>query len=129
MKLWLDEVKATARHQNVLIDKSMTLYDVMTAADLCVGYFSSVLLEALIVGIPVITLCDTPYEITPYAEYGLALRARSRDDFFALAQRLLYDEDTARAAFRASINANLRRFNYNNDGLATQRVAEYLLYN
>lgn len=117
---------------NIKIYKKGSFEQVLSQVDLVIGYTSTALLEALVCRVPVISL-DTGeyYSRLPLWEYGLSKRVSSFSELEAEIKKFIFDENQ-RKDFSNMIDKNLRLFNYDDDGRASQRIGEeihrFLIY-
>jgi UDP-N-acetylglucosamine 2-epimerase len=111
---------------NLVISREGDLVEILQNVDLVVGYNSTVLIEALISRIPVISL-DTGdfYNSVPLWNYGLAKRVVSFEDLHIQVNKILFSGGD-RANFMDAIEKNISLFNYKDDGKASDRIAEQL---
>jgi len=110
--------------ENIKISRAGNLDDILlNSVDVVAGYTSTSLIEALIYGIPTISI-DTGeyYNIFPIWEHGLSIRAVSLKDMEDHIKRLLYIPEEKEKAVK-SMCGNISVFNYNNDGMASRRIA------
>jgi len=116
--------------ENMVVDKSMDLKPLLNITDACIGFHSTVLVEAMVCGIPVITMShpDTHVNVCSYNDYGLSIHVDSFDDIESLLERMFDNNNrTFKDTVTNRIKQNAYRINYNNDGNATKRIAEYLM--
>lgn len=109
---------------NLRISRKEVLEELFLQVDLVIGEFAStVYLEALVYRIPVITIDTGEYfYYCGLSDYGLAKKVTSFQDLDTEIKRLLYNNEE-REAFVKRIDENYKLFNYNDDGLATQRIS------
>ena len=100
-----------------------SVFDLLAACDLMVNQFSTVTIEAAILGRPVITanFSGLPDPV-PYARFGLSTAAESMADIATLARRIL---DGEAQGFHAT-EEGLRLFVGPRDGRSAQRVADLI---
>lgn len=111
---------------NVTISRSEPLEDILQNVDLVIGCVSTVLIEALIYRVPVISM-DTGdfYNSLPLWSYGLSARVPSFEELDEAMNKILFSEKEKTLAVN-NMEKNLRLFNYNDDGRASERVAKAL---
>lgn len=104
-----------------------TLVDLLERADLAVGGFSTALIEAAILGVPVVAvnLTGTPFPLS-LGELGIATEVDDPQNLRAAVQALLTDEH-AIAAARGRQNDYFERNPHLRDGAAAERVAHRIV--
>jgi len=115
-------------NSNLIVDRSMDLKALLEITDACIGAHSSALVEAMICGVPVITIShpDTEVDIASFNEYGLSIHANSFDDVRSILEKLLDKRKGLRVEVKEKIKHNISSINYNDDGNATNRIADYI---
>jgi len=108
---------------NFLISHQGSLEKALEDTDLVIGYHSTALVEALIVGLPVISIDSGRfYNMLPLWKYRLSKRVTTFDILGEEIHSLLCNEQRCQAQ-RKEVDDKLHLFNYNNDGRATHRIA------
>lgn len=111
---------------NLTISCKDRLEDVFKRVDLSIGYNSTALLESLVHRIPVITSGMGEYKSYSLLwKYGLAKKASTFEELEMELKKLVYDTQERDKAVK-TIERNLHLFNYGDDGMASQRIAEEL---
>jgi len=125
--LWREIFKAdTASLSNIIISRKGSIEQVFSRTDLVIGYLSTAVIEALIHRIPVISL-DTGeyYNFLPLWEYGLSKKVSAFDELEEELKRQLFDKETRKISVE-NIDKNISLFNYDDDGRASERIANEL---
>ena len=120
----LAAVAGSMPQDRVSFRPSDSVFDLLAACDLMVNQFSTVTIEAAILGRPVITanFSGLPDPV-PYARFGLSTAAESMADISSLARRIL---DGEAKGFGAA-EEGLRLFVGPRDGRSAERVAELIV--
>jgi UDP-N-acetylglucosamine 2-epimerase len=119
----LTELMATMPADRVSFHPGDSVFDLLAACDLMVNQFSTVTIEAAILGRPTITanFSGIPDPV-PFARFGLSTAARSMADITTVTQRIL---DDGGAGFRAT-EEGMRRLVGPTDEGSARRVAEII---
>ncbi|GEM_PF-6427535 len=123
----LNDVVRSEQVKNVMIDRSTDLYSLLKIADICVGLYSTVLAEAMVCGVPVVTMnFDNRPEVVPYSEYNLSEKVNSAQELENILKKLLNGSTAFRNDLKERVKNNIHVINYKHDGKATERIAECL---
>lgn len=109
---------------NICIDAYTESNTILRMTDVCVGAFSSLLTEAMIFNIPVIT-----YNISNKisSHNWLSQHANSYEELTELLHKLVDKNMHFREDVIQRIKDNVSFLNYGDDGKSAERVAEYIL--
>jgi len=112
--------------KNVLVTEDIDLFHLLPACELLISSQSTVILEALIVGKPVVTvnLRDTK-DIFPFAEKGLAIGVYKAEDI-PLAIRMALEDCYAREKLFNARKKLLYDYSFGQDGESSKRVARLM---
>jgi len=110
-----------------VLPPNFDMQQAIRACDALLTSYSTVALEAMLAGKPVVTVNLTGQpDLVPYAREGAALGATSVDEI-ALAVRLALDGGLAREALLAAAKAYVQREIAQCDGHATERVIDAVM--
>jgi glycosyltransferase involved in cell wall biosynthesis len=110
---------------NAIAVKHFDIYDLLEISDIVIVWQSTVGLEALILGKPLIAFrFDMPAPV-PFAEYGAAVQVRSAEELVDAVRRVSTDKEL-RAALMQGRDSFVRSYIGEADGRATDRVIELI---
>ncbi|MBN1405020.1 MAG: hypothetical protein JW946_00690 [Candidatus Omnitrophica bacterium] len=123
----LRDVVKKEQLENVFIDRSINLSKLLKIIDVCVGFYSTVLAEAMICEVPVVTMnFDNRPEVTPYGEYNLCEKANSAAELENALRKILNGSEAFKNDLKERIKSNIHTINYKHDGKAAERIAQCL---
>ncbi len=112
--------------KNVTIIKDIDIHSLFRVSKILLTESSTVGLDSMIQGIPVITINFTGRpDIIPYASSGAAIGVKNQDELIEAIKKILYDEDTTR-----KLHSNMKQFvfdyAYKMDGHAYKRIVDLI---
>jgi glycosyltransferase involved in cell wall biosynthesis len=114
------------RLSNVRVLKVFDTIALLGITDLLIASYSSVVLEAMLLDIPIVTTNFSGLsDLMPYSEAGGALGVFQRDKLKAAIDSLLYDQ-AVQKTFKEGRDRFLAKFIYKTDGGSTKRVVELM---
>jgi len=117
---------ATEDPDNVIFVKDIGLTELINRSDMVITDISTIGLEAIMLGMPVITLNYTDKkDAMPYASSGAAIGVYKPDDLKEAIDKILHDEDTQRT-LEESRKQFLQDYLYKLDGRSSERVARLI---
>ena len=99
--------------------------DLLAVSEICITDMSTVGLEAVIMGKPllVVNLTGAPYVANPYDAQGVALKAECLDDI-PLCLDALLDDAEVRNRLLGCRSHLMEAYNHGDDGAAAERIAD-----
>ncbi len=112
---------------DVKIVKDTDFHSLLKASDTLLTESSTVGLDAMILGIPVITMNFTGRpDVIPYASSGAAIGVKNQKELTIAIKNALYDEDT-RKSLEVKRDEFLEDYLYKLDGLSSERVVNLII--
>lgn len=111
---------------NLSFVREIDLYELLNASTVLISWYSTTVLEAIILGRPVI-ICDFfgDKPIVPYVTKGVALGAFNTQGLYKALDQVINNKDT-RARLIGNGQDFIRDFAYSVDGKATERVGQLI---
>lgn len=125
---WYKELMSEMGIKALVLPQKSNTYEALYACDVLITFYSTIALEAMILGKPVVTVNLTSQpDPMPYASKGAALGVYKAEDIAPAVKKALEDKET-----RERLEQGRQRYLYEQfyklDGQATKRVVD-LIYN
>lgn len=122
-----DKIAQEMSVNNMIIIKDIDLYKLLNACEILMTVHSTVALEAMLLGKPVIivNLTNKP-DMVPYAKEGAALRVETQEDILPQIKAVLKDSNKVRTQMALNQKKFISRYAYNIDGNASKRIVDLI---
>jgi glycosyltransferase involved in cell wall biosynthesis len=123
---WHQQLVAETGAGAIVLPRNSDTNEALYACDVLITGYSTVALEAMVLGKPVVTVNLTGQpDLVPYAQTGAALGVYKADNIATAVNNALYDPATRERLARGREQYLYRQF-YKLDGQATKRVVELI---
>ncbi|MFH1308561.1 MAG: CDP-glycerol glycerophosphotransferase family protein [Patescibacteria group bacterium] len=109
----------------VKVMKDENINEVLLCADVLLTAFSTVAIESVLLGTPVVTINLGDDSYIDYSKDNVGFRILKEEDFLPTLRKVLYDEEFKKEFLEAK-EKFIANYNYKLDGKATKRILEIL---